>query len=62
MGSGARSESNNHQLARIGEKKIFHELDVNHVQKVRIKRFWAQGAEMSLTPSARPNRREKNFS
>ena len=31
------------------EKKIFHELDVHHVQKVGIKRFWAQEAEMSLT-------------
>ena len=46
-----------HQLARIGEKdlfrigenKIFHELDVHHVQKVGIKRFWVQEAEMSLT-------------
>ena len=37
------------QLARIGEKKIFHELDVHHVQKLAIKRFWAQEAEMSLT-------------
>ena len=26
-----RNESNSHQLARIGEKKIFHELDVHHV-------------------------------
>ena len=32
-----------------GEKKIFHEVDVHHVQKVGIKRFWAQEAEMSLT-------------
>ena len=32
-----------------GEKKIFHELDVHHVQKVGIKRFWAQEAQMSLT-------------
>ena len=31
------------------EKKIFHELDVHHVQKVGIKRFWTQEAEMSLT-------------
>ena len=31
LGSGARNESNSHQLARIGEKKIFHELDVYHV-------------------------------
>ena len=31
MSSGGRNESNSHELARIGEKKIFHELDVNHV-------------------------------
>ena len=49
MGSGGRIEPNNHQLARIGEKKMFHEVDVHHVQKVGIKRFWAQEAEMSLT-------------
>ena len=34
LGSGCRKESNSHQLARIGEKKIFHELDVHHVYKV----------------------------
>ena len=49
LGSGKRNESNNDQLARIGEKKIFHELDVHHVQKVGIKCFWAQEAEMTLT-------------
>ena len=48
MGSGGRNESNRHQLARIGEKKIFHELDVHHVYKVGFKRFCAQEAEMSL--------------
>ena len=47
--SGGRNESNSNQLARIGEKKIFHELEVHHVYKVVIKRFWAQEAEMSLT-------------
>ena len=26
-----RNESNSHQLARMGEKKIFYELDVHHV-------------------------------
>ena len=41
--------SNSHQLARIDEKKIFHELDAHHWEKVRIKRFWAEEAEMSLT-------------
>ena len=49
MGSGGRNESNSHQLAQIGEKKTFHELDPEHVKKVGIKRFWAQEAEMSLT-------------
>ena len=42
MGSGGRNGSNSHQLARIGDKKIFHELDVHHVSKVGINRFWAQ--------------------
>ena len=40
---------NSNKLARIHAKKIFHELDVHHVWKVGIKRFWAQEAEMSLT-------------
>ena len=48
FGLGGRNESNSHQLARIGQNKIFHELDVHHVQKVGIKRFWAQEAQMSL--------------
>ena len=30
LGSGGRNESNSHQVARIGEKKIFHELDAHH--------------------------------
>ena len=49
MAPGGRNESNSHQLAGIGEKKIFHELDVHHVKKVGIKRFCAQEAGMSLT-------------
>ena len=49
MSSGGRNESNSHELAPIGEKKIFHELDVHHVQKAGFTRFWAQEAEMSLT-------------
>ena len=51
MGSGGRNEndSKSHELARIGEKKIFHELDVRNVWKVGIKRFWAQEVKMSLT-------------
>ena len=49
MGSGGRNESNSHQLPRMGEKKIFHQLDVHHVKKVGIKRFLPQEAEVSLT-------------
>ena len=29
-------------IARIDEKKIFHELDVHHVYKEGITCFWAQ--------------------
>ena len=49
LSSAGRNESNSIWLPRIGEKKIFHELDVHHVYKQGIKRFWAQEAEMSLT-------------
>ena len=49
MGSGGRNEPNSHELARIGEKKIFHELDVNRVHKVGFKRFWAMEAEINPT-------------
>ena len=49
MGSGGRNESNSQKFARIAEMKIFHALDEHLVQKVGIKRFWAQEAEMSLT-------------
>ena len=31
LGSGGRNESNSHQLARVCEKTIFHELNVHHV-------------------------------
>ena len=60
MGSRGRNESNSHQLAQIGEKKIFHELDVHNVSKVAINRFWAKEAEMSLTAiSSLESAREK---
>ena len=49
MASGGRNESNSHQLAGMGDKKIFHELDVHHVKKVGIKRFCAREAGISLT-------------
>ena len=49
MGSGGQNESKCQNLAPIGEKKIFHELDVHHVYKVGIKRFWAQEAKLSLS-------------
>ena len=57
-----QNESNSHQLARIGVKKIFHQLVVHHVYKVGITCFWAQDAKMSLTANTRSNRREENFS
>ena len=47
--SGWQNESNTHELALIGKKKMFHELDVHHVYKVAITCFWAQDAKMSLT-------------
>ena len=31
FGSGCQNEFNSHQLALVGEKKIFHELDVHHL-------------------------------
>ena len=31
LGSGARNDSNSQKLEKIGEKNIFHELDVHHV-------------------------------
>ena len=37
---------------KSARRKYFHELDVHHVQKVGIKRFWAQEAEMSLTTNS----------
>ena len=49
LGSRCKNESNSHQFARIGEKKIFHELDVHHVYKVGITCFWSHNAKMSLT-------------
>ena len=52
MGSGGQNESNTYQLARIGDKEVFHELDVHNVKKVGIKRFWTQDAKMSLTANS----------
>ena len=49
MGSAGRNESKSHDDAIIGQKKIFHENDVHHVQKIGNIRFWAQEAEMRLT-------------
>ena len=31
LGSEGRNESNGNQLARIGEKRLFHEHEVHHV-------------------------------
>ena len=62
MSSGGRNLSNSHKLARIGEKKIVHELDVHHVQKVGIKGASAQESEKSLIAiSSLESAREKFF-
>ena len=62
LGSGCQNESNSHQLGRIGEKKIFHELDVYHVYKVGIICFWAQDAKMSLTAISSLESARRKFS
>ena len=61
MGSGGRNESNSHPLARMDEKKVFHELNVHHVYKVGIKRFCAQEAEMSLRANSSLERARTKF-
>ena len=33
----------------MDENKIFHEVELHHVKKVGMKRFWAQEAVLSLT-------------
>ena len=58
---GSRNKSNTHQFARIGEKKISHEFDVQNVCKVGIKRFWAQEAKMNLTPNSLLESARKKF-
>ena len=61
LGSGCQNEPNSHQLAGIGEKKIFHELDVHHVYKVGITCSWAQDAKMSLTANTKLKSARKKF-
>ena len=61
MAPGGRNESNSNVLAGIGEKKIFHELDVHHVWKVGFTRFWAQEAEMSVTAMSLLESARRNF-
>ena len=62
MDSEGRNDSNSLYLARIGEKKFFHEIDVHHVQKTGFKRFWAQETEMTLTGiSSKESARRKFF-
>ena len=62
MVSGGGNESKSHPLARIDEKKIFHELDVHHAWKVGIKRFCAEEAEMGLRAISSLESGEENFS
>ena len=56
------NKSNSHQLARVSEKNIFHQLDVHHVYKVGITCFWAQGTKMSLTAIRSLESARRNFS
>ena len=62
MGSGGRNESNSHPLGRTSEKKIFHEVDVHHVLKVGMRRFWFQEAKMSLTAISSLESERRKFS
>ena len=39
--------------------KYFNELDVHHVKKVGMKRFWAQEAKMSLTANGSARNRQE---
>ena len=48
-------------LESARDKKIFHELDVHHVKKAGIKRFWAQEVEMTPTPISSLDQREKKY-
>ena len=61
LSSVGRNESNTHQFTRIGLKKFSHEFDVHDVYEVGIKRFWAQEAEMCLTPICSLESARKNF-
>ena len=45
LGSACQNESNSHQLARVGLKKIFHELDVHHVLQSRNHLFLVSGGQ-----------------
>ena len=62
MGSGGRNECKSNHLVRNGEKKIFRELDVHHVQKVGIKRFCSHDPEMSLTAISSLETAKRRFS
>ena len=60
LGLGGRNEFKSHELARIGEKKIFHELHVHHAYK-KESRFWPQEAEVSLTAISLPESARTKF-
>ena len=61
LARGGRNESNSNVFARIGERKVFHELDVHDVYKVGIQPFWAQEADMSLTAMSLLESARKKF-
>ena len=45
----------------IGEKLIFHEVDVHHLLKVGTNRFSAEEAKMSLTAIISPQSARRKF-
>ena len=61
LGSGPRNDSNTHQLARIGEKKLFMNSRYIVSRKWESNDFALRRPKWPLHPSVRANQREKNF-
>ena len=61
LGSGGRNDSNTHHLARIGEKKTFHELEVHRVESMNKKFLGSGGRNDSNTHQLARISEKKNF-
>ena len=59
---GGQNEANGTKNGSTSCDHIFHEHDLNDVQKIGIKCFWAKEAEMSLRTLTSCNHRHQNFS